>query len=310
MRRKLYTVLRNNTKTVIVVPDNTRMIALQRGDRRPFFIVDSYPFFIDVVQLLGSDQPVVSLIAQEDTQTTETYSIAEEAAIHVRSILAYQPRGPYILGGCSASGIIAYETAQQLRAAGHEVGLLVMFDLVNPYFMREYSRFWMSLAYYQNDLSQLHWTEFPKWTMGKVGALIDRKVPGLRVKLGLSNGVSQAMEELGPLASRIRAARKYRPAPYAGRFLLVKRTGYFTGRYLHPSFGWSEVVQGKIDICKVSSIDHLEIFKSESDRISVAEALLSSFDEVSKTSWSAVRGAQTEKEPVRVNLTRDTMVRS
>ena len=118
MRRNLYTVPRNHTKTVIVVPDNTRMIAMQTGHLRPFFMVDSYPFFLEVVKMMERDQPVLSLIAQEDTQSIETtYSISDEAAIHVKSILAHQPRGPYMLGGVSASGIVAYETAQQLHAS-------------------------------------------------------------------------------------------------------------------------------------------------------------------------------------------------
>ena len=308
MRRKFYTVLRNHTKTVTVVPDDTRMIALQTGDVRPFFMVDSYPFFLEVVQLMGRDQPVLSLIAQEDTQSVETtYSIPDEAAIHVKSILAHQPRGPYMLGGCSASGIVAYETAQQLRASGHEVGLLVVFDTPNPYFMREYLHFWMSLASYRdgtlrNDLlrtilcfasrrgfgqgpplNRLHWREYPGWAMGRVLGFFDRKLPGLRVKFGLSNGVSQKVAQLGPLSTRMQAAAKYRPALYAGRFLLVKRT-HMTGRYLHPSFGWSAVVKGKLDVCKLSALDHNEIFKAESDRIAVAQALSRAIDEVNEES--------------------------
>jgi thioesterase domain-containing protein len=298
MRRKFYSVLRNRTKTVIVVPDNTRMIALQTGDGRPFFMVDSYPFFLEVVKLMGRDQPVLSLIAQEDTQSLETtYSIPDEAAIHVKSILAHQPGGPYMLGGCSASGIVAYETAQQLRALGHEVGLLVMFDTPNPYFMREYSHFWMSLASYRDDLNRLHWTEYPGWVMRKVFGLIDRKLPGLRVRFGLSNGVSQKVAQLGPLSTRMQAARNYRPEPYAGRFLLVKRTR-MTGRYLHPSFGWSAVVDGKLDVCKVSSLDHLEIFKAESDRVAVAQVLNSVIDEIIEESASCPHSAPRRQEEV------------
>jgi thioesterase domain-containing protein len=299
MRRKFYTVLRNHTKTVTVVPEDTRMIALQTGDGRPpFFIVDSYPFFLEVVQLMGRDQPVLSLIAQEDTQSIETtYSIPDEAAIHVKSILAHQPRGPYMLGGCSASGIVAYETAQQLGALGHEVGLLVMFDTPNPYFMREYSHFWMSLAYYQDALNRLHWTEYPGWAMGRVLGLIDRKLPGLRVKFGLSNGVSQKVAQLGPLSTRMQAAAKYRPALYAGRFLLVKRT-HMTGRYLHPSFGWSAVVKGKLDVCKLSALVHNEIFKAESDRIAIAQALNRAIDEVIEESSRRSSSAPHPEEEV------------
>ena len=311
MRRKFYTVLRNHTKTVIVVPDNTRMIALQRGGGRPFFMVDSYPFFLEVVKLMERDQPVLSLIAEEDTQSIETtYSIPDEAAIHVKSILAHQPRGPYMLGGCSASGIVAYEIAQQLRSLGHEVGLLVMFDTPNPYFMREYSHFWMSLASYRDDLNKLHWTEYPGWAMGKVRGLVDRKVPGLRVKLGLSNGVSQKVAELGPLSTRMQVARKYRPAPYTGRFLLVKRTR-LTGRYLHPSFGWNAVVNGKLDVCKVSSLDHLEIFKAESDRVAVALALNRVIDEVIEESASRPYSPPRRQEEVAGEASvRDSLIRS
>ena len=309
MRRKFYTVLQNHTKTVIVVPDNTRMIALQKGDLRPFFMVDSYPFFLDLVKLMERDQPVLSLIAQEGTQSTETYSIPDEAAIHVQSILAHQPRGPYMLGGCSASGIVAYEIAQQLRASGHEVGLLVMFDTPNPYFMREYSNFWRSLASYRDDLNRLHWTEYPGWAMGKVRGLIDRKAPGLRVKLGLSNGVSEKVAKLGPLSTRMLAAGKYRPAPYAGRFLLVKRT-HQTGRYRHPSFGWSAVVKGKVDVCKVSSLDHNEIFKAESDRVVVAQALNRLIGEVIEQSSRQQYSASDQKGEVGVVPTQDAVIRT
>ncbi|MBV8140022.1 MAG: hypothetical protein JO121_30945 [Deltaproteobacteria bacterium] len=312
MRRKFYTVLRNHEKTVTVVPDNTRMIALQTGDGRPFFMVDSYPFFLEVVKLMGRDRdrPVLSLIAQEDTQSIEmNYSIPDEAAIHVQSILAHQPRGPYMLGGCSASGIVAYETAQQLRALGHEVGLLVMFDTPNPYYMREYSHFWMSLASYQDDLNRLHWTQYPGWAMGKVIGLIDRKLPGLRVKFGLSNGVSQKVAQLGPLSTRMEAARYYRPGPFGGRFLLVKRTRR-TGRYLHPSFGWSLVVDGKINVCKVSSLDHNEIFKAESDRAAVAAALNRAIDEVIEESSGRPNSASHRKEEVGVVTGRDTATRT
>jgi len=309
MRRKFYTVLRNHKKTVTVVPDNTRMIALQTGDGPPFFMVDSYPFFLEVVKLMGRDQPVLSLIAQEDTQNIETtYSISDEAAIHVKSILAHQPRGPYMLGGCSASGIVAYETAQQLRALGQNVDLLVMFDTPNPYFMREYSHFWMSLASYRDDLNRLHWTEYPGWAMRKVLGFIDRQLPGLRVKFGLSNGVSQKVAELGPLSTRMQAAREYRPGAYAGRFLLVKRT-CMTGRYRHPSFGWSAVVDGKINVCKVSSLDHNEIFKAESDRVAVAAALNRAIDEVIGVSSGRLDSSSDQEEEVAVVTRRDTVIR-
>jgi thioesterase domain-containing protein len=119
MRRKFYTILRENTKSLTIVPKNTQMVALQQaGERPPFFMVDSYPYFIDVVRLTGTDQPVLSLVGYEETQS-ESYNIPDEADAHLKTILAHQSHGPFMLGGCSASGIVAYEIAQRLQALGH-----------------------------------------------------------------------------------------------------------------------------------------------------------------------------------------------
>lgn len=279
MRRKFYTILRENTKSLAIVSADAPMVALQpAGERPPFFIVDSFPFFIDVVLLTGTDQPVLSLIGYEETQD-ENYTIADEADEHIKTILARQPHGPYMLGGCSASGIVAYEIAQRLRARGHQVGLLVLFDAPNPYFMREYSDFWMSVNSYRTDLSMMQWREIPGWIIDKVRGLKGRAPRWLRT----SNGQDRTRSVLDGLKSstvRILAARMYRPAPYSGRVLLVKRESNLVGRYRDPNFGWGDLVQNEIEICRVNAVDHLEIFKPELDRVLVAQTLRKSIDKV------------------------------
>ncbi|MBV8846854.1 MAG: amino acid adenylation domain-containing protein [Bryobacterales bacterium] len=55
-------------------------------------------------------------------------SVAAIARRYVAEILAFQPEGPYVLGGWSAGVPIALEMAQQLKEAGHEVALLVSID--------------------------------------------------------------------------------------------------------------------------------------------------------------------------------------
>jgi thioesterase domain-containing protein len=285
MRRKFYTILRDDAKSLAIVPENTPIVALQpRGERPPLFMVDSFPYFIDVVKLLGNDQPVLSLVNQEETQTSETYSIADEAKAHVRTIVDRRPVGPYLLGGCSSSGIVAFEVAQQMRALGHEVGLLVLFESPNPYFMREYSDFWMSVNSYRTDLSKLSWSEIPEWVTKKFRGLTEGRpkwFPRSRIKV---KSPRSATDQFGPLEARAIAARNYRPAPYSGRFLLIKRDRELVGPYRDPHFGWGEVVQGEIEVCKVSSPIHLEIFKSELDRLVVAQRLRRNIDQVVGTS--------------------------
>jgi len=53
-------------------------------------------------------------------------SIEAMAEFSVKAIRAIQPDGPYLVGGWCASGLTAYEIAQQLRAQGQEVALLVL----------------------------------------------------------------------------------------------------------------------------------------------------------------------------------------
>jgi thioesterase domain-containing protein len=288
MRRKFYTILRGNSKSLAIVSENTQLIALQKtGNRRPFFIVDSLPYFIDLVKVLGPDQPVLSLIAQEDTQTSDNYSIADEAAAHVRTILNYQPTGAYLLGGFSASGIVAYEAAQQLQRLGHEVGLLVLFDSHNPHFMREYSAIRMSLASWRADLANLKWYEIHTWVSKKLAKFFGKIVNRAGIRRRAANGKIASIAEFGPLDARISAARKYRPTPYVGHVLLIRRTRGLTGRYRDPHYGWGGVIGGKLELCLVDARDHTQIFESESDRAGVAQRLQACFDEAAQGDWAA-----------------------
>jgi len=53
-------------------------------------------------------------------------------AHHAQAIRALQPEGPYHLGGYSSGGVLAFEIAHCLRAAGQHVALLVLFDTLCP----------------------------------------------------------------------------------------------------------------------------------------------------------------------------------
>lgn len=234
------TILRGETKTLALVTKNARLVALQAaGERTPFFMVGSYPYFIDVVKLLGTDRPVLSLIAPE------IHSVSLVAAAHVKTILERQPHGPYMLGGGSVGGLVAYEIAQLLQALGHEVGLLVLFDMPNCHRMPGEGIF-ASLAAIRSALVRMRGRDIPR-------------------------------EDI-----EIAAARKYRPAPYSGRLLLVKRHRglNWRWRFIEPDFGWGETVRGGLEICLVGAAEHVEIFKSEVDRALIARTLREWFDEV------------------------------
>ena len=58
--------------------------------------------------------------------------IRDMAAYHIRKIRALQPRGPYLLGGMCAGGVIAFEMALQLQAQGERAALIALLDAADP----------------------------------------------------------------------------------------------------------------------------------------------------------------------------------
>ena len=60
------------------------------------------------------------------------FSLEAMAAAYLQDIRQRQPHGPYLLGGYSMGGVVAYEMTRQLQAAGETVGLLVMIDAFAP----------------------------------------------------------------------------------------------------------------------------------------------------------------------------------
>ena len=67
-------------------------------------------------------------VPKRDMTLPMTSTIEAMAAHHVALLEAFQPRGPIRLIGWSAGAIVALEMAQQLRARGRDVPLLVALD--------------------------------------------------------------------------------------------------------------------------------------------------------------------------------------
>lgn len=54
------------------------------------------------------------------------------AASYIRELRAFHAHGPYLLGGLSFGGIVAFEMARQMEEEGCEVGLVALFDSLCP----------------------------------------------------------------------------------------------------------------------------------------------------------------------------------
>jgi surfactin family lipopeptide synthetase C len=108
------------------------LVAVQpNGSRRPFFYLHGDfngggLYCLNLARHLGPDQPFYALQPHGIDGDAMPSTIEAMAKDHVETLRAFQPEGPYFLGGHCNGGLIAFEMAQQLKAQGHEVGLLAI----------------------------------------------------------------------------------------------------------------------------------------------------------------------------------------
>ncbi len=104
------------------------------GDGRPFFwfhpLGGSTLCYADLARRLPG-RPLYGLEAERNGAVSLT-DIGDIADRYAAALVRHQPRGPYLLGGWSFGGLLAWETARRLGELGHEVGLLTLLDSRPP----------------------------------------------------------------------------------------------------------------------------------------------------------------------------------
>jgi amino acid adenylation domain-containing protein len=110
------------------------LLELKPGDpwARPLFLVHPVGGYAHSYGELavGLDYPGPVFGLQVNGDVPE--SVEAMAERYIEAVGLVQPGGPYLLGGWSMGGVVAYEMARQLRAAREDVGLLMMIDSHNP----------------------------------------------------------------------------------------------------------------------------------------------------------------------------------
>ena len=108
------------------------------GSKRPFFFLHGDwhgggLYCLNLAASLSKDQPFYTLEPYRFEGLPIPPTLESMAAAHIEAMRAVQPEGPYLLGGWCNGGLIAYEMARQLYAAGQAVDLLVAMDIATPY---------------------------------------------------------------------------------------------------------------------------------------------------------------------------------
>ncbi|HMB52773.1 MAG TPA: thioesterase domain-containing protein, partial [Thermoanaerobaculia bacterium] len=113
----------------------TCLIRLQRGTagQRPLFMVHQVGGHVFTFRALGKElgagQPLFGLRSRGLEAGEEPAVTLGEMAEHYLGLMrAEQPRGPYLLGGASMGGMVAWEMARRLHENGDEIALLALMD--------------------------------------------------------------------------------------------------------------------------------------------------------------------------------------
>ena len=108
------------------------LLNVQPGGTKPplFFLHGDYLsggfYCLELARHLGPDQPLYALppYGLDGRRVPESYE--EMATLHLQTLRAFRPLGPYRLGGTCNGGLVAFEMARQLLQSGETVERLIL----------------------------------------------------------------------------------------------------------------------------------------------------------------------------------------
>jgi len=226
------------------------IVPIQRaGSGARFFCFGAGGDFRLLVQELGEDQPVfgVTLDQRDLAWLTRSTSLEEIVEKMLESVRAFQPAGPYCLGGHSMYGLYAYEAARQLHAAGQEVALLVMIDTYLPSFP-SWLRAQAHLALLWEQVYEKDVTGFFQHLMNLVQLAWSFLRRGILSPASTQSFEQDEKDPWGKLQSILAATEKpYSPQIYPGKITLLEAE-----KPLHRTagarFGWDRLCGGRLEI--------------------------------------------------------------
>ena len=214
-----------------------------------------------LADLLAPGNPVYGLQARGiDDGMPPLGSVEEMAAHYVEGIRAFRPRGPYHLAGWSYGGILAWEMAQQLRAAGEEVGLLALLDAGSPV-PRESTRETLEPArILQRIIADLvGWASASLVKVERIRHLPPREQALAAIRavnsaktLPLSR-VDEVMALTAVRSANLHAMLAYRPTPYEGHLTYVRTAGSDRMFPREPGLDfWTALAAGGLTVHRVT----------------------------------------------------------
>jgi thioesterase domain-containing protein len=239
------------------------------GSKPPLFLMHAHGGNVleyrALVNRLEPDQPVYAFQARGlDGRVVKDSSVEEMASAYIQELRAFQPEGPYYLGGFCLGGLLALEAAQQLTAAGQEVALVVMMQSIHRDSMgfkpgtTLFHRFWYrakkrvdleleNLSYrgkgYIAERARHLWNRARARAVIAFGKMTHREVADSSRRSMHTTLEALAMEHQKALA-------RYVPRPYGGDVLLFRASKQLAGLMADEYLGWKRSLYGNLDVCE------------------------------------------------------------
>lgn len=239
------------------VVNSSPLVMIQRGSAPKLPLLMVHPiggevfFYRDLARNLGFQQPFYAFQAPSlsgaEQPVDSVYALAERYVMELKKA-GFKP--PYLLGGSSFGGLVAYEMAQQLSSNDEEVRLLVMIDTPAPHQMPDNLTDSAAILHYllQDQL------ELPLEKLRQLDAQaqIDFVLDEARVH-GKGNVLPP---HLGlPLFStwiaHQRATFSYTVQPYPHDVVFFRHTESMPHFPAEPQEPWENWVEGKLEVHQV-----------------------------------------------------------
>jgi acyl transferase domain-containing protein/thioesterase domain-containing protein len=258
--------------------DWTPLVTINRGDaaRPPFFCVHggggNVLIFGELSKSLGQDQPLYGLQALGvDGRQRPLSTVEAMAASYLQAIRKVQPTGPYLLGGYSAGGVIAFEMTRRLLDLGERVGLLVLFDTVSPGLANQSpskGRHWNAEYLLHRPargvarrICRLVGNETPSY--GEISPEdLERQRTLIRDHLARDEIIPEELRGIHLYDSYMEAQSRYRPTPLAVPILLFRATDQEKRFMGERQLGWERLTSGPIEVHRIKS-NHVGLMTRE-----------------------------------------------
>jgi len=237
------------------------LVSIQpQGSLPPFFCVHAVGgnvfSYVSLARRLGVTQPFYALQARGLLGAQEPHTRIEEMATdYIYAIRTVQESGPYVLGGWSMGGLIAFEMACQLQRQGQQVALVALFDSITPYTAR----------FKQDDEQAMQVANFafqlglPPAELANISEellSLDEELQLRRLfKLAERSGIFPSGFDLKQLHDLFKVYRSnneavlaYRPRACSAPLVLFRAAETMDDELTDTTYGWSHLAEGSLEI--------------------------------------------------------------